>query len=78
MPRYDFKCDDGHVVEAAFKFADTPDWIPCHTDTVITEDDDLRVPCPLLAYRQIGTGAGFINWKESLPPSKRRRKGAYG
>lgn len=29
MPRYDFRCSDGHVEEHTFSMADVPQTVPC-------------------------------------------------
>lgn len=66
MPRYDFKCPDGHVVEREFRMAEVPDTVECGGPNFIN-------PCPYRAERQISWGGKFILNKVMAPPSQRMK-----
>jgi hypothetical protein len=64
MPRYDYKCDRGHVTERVVRLADAPGpkWIRCHVHMSTTHYENCRAnhDCGLQAKRvevyQVGVG----------------------
>jgi hypothetical protein len=78
MPRYDFKCPDGHVTEEIFTFADVPKEIQCPAGVEVATPDGGVEPCGAGAVRQISTGTWFINNKVMAPPSVRKAHSNIG
>lgn len=70
MPRYDFKCECGHIFEKVCEIKKIPD----RNETYIEHE---KWPCPKcgkLAIRQFPTGTSFefnsiLGWKKHLKPN---------
>ena len=76
MPKYDFKCVDGHVVERVILFSDVPDLDEkTECEFQVYEYEGQPGLCGMPAYRQLGLGVSFINNKVMSPPSKRAKPG---
>lgn len=81
MPRYDYKCEDGHVTEHKFAFGEAPDDIICGVEAEVGMPDcDIGCcteSCTESAKRQFASPTIYVN-HVMLPKSKRMKRMGAG